>query len=216
MKRVHGAVVSVGLGIAVSMAAAPGLNAADVIHACVDQRSGVLRVIAAEEQCKKGESALEWNIQGPTGVEGPQGPVGPPGPIGPRGSDGQPGPAGPQGPQGVIGPPGPTGQKGSDGPAGPIGPPGPEGPQGRPGLGLLTVVGANGIPAGQWVEYDTIWSLAPTSNPGVFTITAPSTGAIFDRITVVPEPTTVIAGALLLLPFGASTLRLRRRSASSK
>jgi hypothetical protein len=30
----------------------------------------------------------------------------------------------------------------------------------------------------------------------------------------VPEPTTLIAGALLLLPFGASTLRiLRRRTA---
>ena len=32
--------------------------------------------------------------------------------------------------------------------------------------------------------------------------------------TAVPEPTTMIAGALLLLPFGASTLRmLRRRTA---
>jgi hypothetical protein len=30
--------------------------------------------------------------------------------------------------------------------------------------------------------------------------------------TVVPEPTTMIAGALLLLPFGASALRLRRKS----
>jgi len=28
---------------------------------------------------------------------------------------------------------------------------------------------------------------------------------------VVPEPTTMIAGALLLLPFGASTLRVLRR-----
>jgi hypothetical protein len=33
-------------------------------------------------------------------------------------------------------------------------------------------------------------------------------------LTPVPEPTTMIAGALLLLPFGASTLRiLRRRTA---
>jgi hypothetical protein len=29
---------------------------------------------------------------------------------------------------------------------------------------------------------------------------------------VVPEPTTVIAGALLLLPFGASTLRILRKN----
>jgi hypothetical protein len=40
----------------------------------------------------------------------------------------------------------------------------------------------------------------------------------FDNVaynpTPVPEPTTMIAGALLLLPFGASTLRvLRRRTA---
>jgi hypothetical protein len=35
-----------------------------------------------------------------------------------------------------------------------------------------------------------------------------------DDISMVPEPTTMIAGALLLLPFGASTLRmLRRRTA---
>jgi hypothetical protein len=33
-----------------------------------------------------------------------------------------------------------------------------------------------------------------------------------DMVTVVPEPTTMIAGALLLLPFGASTLRILRKS----
>jgi hypothetical protein len=31
----------------------------------------------------------------------------------------------------------------------------------------------------------------------------------------VPEPTTVLAGALLLLPFGASTLRILRRNRMS-
>ena len=31
------------------------------------------------------------------------------------------------------------------------------------------------------------------------------------NLSPVPEPTTVIAGALLLLPFGASTLRLLRK-----
>jgi hypothetical protein len=30
-------------------------------------------------------------------------------------------------------------------------------------------------------------------------------------LTPVPEPTTMVAGALLLLPFGASTLRMLRR-----
>ena len=31
-------------------------------------------------------------------------------------------------------------------------------------------------------------------------------------LVAVPEPTTIIAGALLLLPFGASTLRILRRN----
>jgi hypothetical protein len=34
-----------------------------------------------------------------------------------------------------------------------------------------------------------------------------------DMLAIVPEPTTMIAGALLLLPFGASTLRVLRRKA---
>jgi len=39
------------------------------------------------------------------------------------------------------------------------------------------------------------------------------TGAAQDFIVPVPEPTTMIAGALLLLPFGASALRIVRRKA---
>ena len=35
---------------------------------------------------------------------------------------------------------------------------------------------------------------------------------MFYNVTPVPEPTTLIAGALLLLPFGASTLRVLRRN----
>jgi len=37
-------------------------------------------------------------------------------------------------------------------------------------------------------------------------------GTVQDQLVVVPEPTTMIAGALLLLPFGASTLRILRRN----
>ena len=33
-----------------------------------------------------------------------------------------------------------------------------------------------------------------------------------DNVSVVPEPTTMVAGALLLLPFGASTLRILRKN----
>ena len=37
--------------------------------------------------------------------------------------------------------------------------------------------------------------------------------SVTQDLTPVPEPTTIIAGALLLLPFGASTLRILRRKA---
>lgn len=39
-----------------------------------------------------------------------------------------------------------------------------------------------------------------------------ASGGAQDQLVIVPEPTTVIAGALLLLPFGASTLRILRRN----
>ena len=39
-----------------------------------------------------------------------------------------------------------------------------------------------------------------------------SYGAAIDNVSLVPEPTTMIAGALLLLPFGANTLRRLRKS----
>ncbi|MGH7972845.1 MAG: hypothetical protein ACREIC_29370, partial [Limisphaerales bacterium] len=40
-------------------------------------------------------------------------------------------------------------------------------------------------------------------------------GAVIDNVvlTAVPEPATILAGALLLLPFGASTIRILRRNA---
>ena len=52
----------------------------------------------------------------------------------------------------------------------------------------------------------------------IYTATNDSGGSFTYQITpqvhnaVVPEPTTMIAGALLLLPFGASTLRILRKS----
>ena len=38
---------------------------------------------------------------------------------------------------------------------------------------------------------------------------------VLDAVGVVPEPTTMLAGALLLLPFGASTLRVLRKHRNS-
>jgi hypothetical protein len=70
-----------------------------------------------------------------------------------------------------------------------------------------------GNPAGgaQAAMDDTVnWILgnAPFTITGQYWIQG-DTGS--DSVTVVPEPTTIVAGALLLLPFGASTLRLLRR-----
>ena len=134
-----------------AMAVPHELNGQELIHACVDQRSGDLRVIATGGQCKKGESPLEWNLQGPAGAEGPTGPPGPLGPVGPIGPRGIEGTAGPQGLRGVIGPAGPTGVQGSEGPAGPVGPPGSQGAQGPPGRpGAVGPQGLRGVegPAG--------------------------------------------------------------------
>jgi hypothetical protein len=47
---------------------------------------------------------------------------------------------------------------------------------------------------------------------GVMALNLGAAGAVQDQLViVVPEPATVLAGALLLLPFGASTLRILRK-----
>jgi len=71
---------------------------------------------------------------------------------------------------------------------------------------------------GVWVNHSFLWTATSTSA---------AFAAIYDNNTVaqgndfalddlslvaVPEPTTIIAGALLLLPFGASTLRILRKN----
>ena len=58
------------------------------------------------------------------------------------------------------------------------------------------------------------WTAAANGAYGVADMVLGTPGAAQDQLVmVVPEPTTIIAGALLLLPFGASTLRiLRKRS----
>ena len=67
---------------------------------------------------------------------------------------------------------------------------------------------------GAWWEYDVTFAsgLIPSGN---ITITAPTTGAIIDRLTLVPEPATMIAGAILLVPFALSTWPILRRRRTS-
>ena len=47
---------------------------------------------------------------------------------------------------------------------------------------------------------------------GVEVLNLGAAGTVQDQLVIVPEPTTVLAGALLLLPLGASTLRILRRN----
>ena len=70
----------------------------DRIHSCVNNGSGELKVVGANERCRRNWAALDWNVQGPQGPEGPMGPGGPEGPRGPTG------PRGAQGPVGLTGP----------------------------------------------------------------------------------------------------------------
>ena len=76
---------------------------------------------------------------------------------------------------------------------------------------LGDIPGNPGATGQQVINYD----LASVPNgylfTGTFSYGADSGSATFD-FTPVPEPTTMIAGALLLLPFGASTIRLLRKT----
>ena len=120
---------------------------ADTIHACARKQDGRLRVVAGAANCKRGERAMQWNVEGPQGPAGAQGPAGTQGPAGARARPA--GPAGgrdrgrgpsdrsglraPSAPAGAIGPAGAAGGAGPVGPAGPAGAQGATGPQGPAG-----------------------------------------------------------------------------------
>ena len=68
---------------------------AQQINACVNKSDGTIRIVLSTDSCKKSESPLSWNMQGPPGEEGnpgQAGPVGPAGPQGPAGPAGEPAP----------------------------------------------------------------------------------------------------------------------------
>ncbi len=72
-------------------------NDTTTIRACVDNDNGRVRIVRANQNCQRGETAESWNITGP---QGPQGLQGQPGRDG---RDGQPGPQGPAGSNGSGG-----------------------------------------------------------------------------------------------------------------
>jgi len=56
------------------------------------------------------------------------------------------------------------------------------------------------------------WTSAANGAFGVQDMVLSTPGQAQDQLVIVPEPTTMIAGALLLLPFGVSTVRILRRN----
>ncbi len=97
--------------VGATIVSAHGGNTA-LIHACVSNSSGEVKIVGANATCPSNYRALDWNIQGPGGQQGPIGPVGPVGPAGPMGPQGLQGEAGPQGLPGEPGIQGPAGISG--------------------------------------------------------------------------------------------------------
>lgn len=77
----------------VTLVSAHGGNTA-LIHSCVSNSSGEIKIVGANASCPSNYRPLDWNIQGPAGLQGP---------IGPQGLQGEPGPQGLAGPQGAAG-----------------------------------------------------------------------------------------------------------------
>ena len=94
-----GAVVIGGGTTAAAELAFASTPAPQVLTACKSS-AGFLRLVGAPSDCRRNETAVQWNAQGPAG------PTGPAGPAGLTGATGATGPAGPQGPAGPEGPAG--------------------------------------------------------------------------------------------------------------
>lgn len=128
--------LAAALGVVVLAAAITGgayaAGGSSTITVCVRHHGGTLYKAG---RCRKGDTKLSFNRQGPAGPQGARGAAGPQGPVG------QTGPAGPQGP---TGPAGPQGPKGDTGPQGPTGQTGPAGPQGPAGGSTWAIVGSSG------------------------------------------------------------------------
>src|SRR5262245_19575653 len=123
-----------GVALAAQPSAPPPSHA--VINARARKGSGQVRVVRPGAVCRRNESRLSWNVQGPAG---PRGAAGPTGAVGAAGTTGPAGAAGP------AGPPGPKGDPGARGATGAAGPKGDAGPQGPPGPALTSLESLNGI-----------------------------------------------------------------------
>jgi hypothetical protein len=133
--------MAIGAVMVGSVASAHGGNTA-LIHACVHDDTGDVRIVGANQGCRRTESPLHWNKRG---RRGPRGPAGATGATGAEGATGPQGPQGDTGPRGFDGATGATGSTGATGATGDTGPRGLEGPTGPTGsTGSTGATGATG------------------------------------------------------------------------
>lgn len=79
------ATVSVVAGVALAASSGEGTN---TIYGCKHPSGGWLRQVAGPDGCRRRETPLSWNIEGPKGEPGAPGPAGPTGPKGDKGDPG--------------------------------------------------------------------------------------------------------------------------------
>ncbi len=107
---ISGIVLTLAIGVlggaVATVVSAHGGNTA-LIHSCIGNGSGTIKIVGANDNCKNNETALDWNQQGIQGPPGPAGPIGAPGVAGPTGAVGPKGDTGPSGSPGAAGPAGP-------------------------------------------------------------------------------------------------------------
>lgn len=169
-----------------------------------DGQQGQLRVLAADQQCKKNELAIQWNQKGLKGDVGAQGAAGQPGTKGEAGATGATGLLGQQGIQGLSGlqglkgdqgADGTNGARGADGEAGAAGAAGPTGPVGPAGsAGPVGPVG----PAGQG---------GPTTTAVFAGLIATIPGWAQSYVFAGPPATIVVTAGQKLVGAAALTLR---------
>lgn len=78
MARIGLTIITLATGVGIGAGAMAVAHGGDTtqIHACVDNVSGLVRVVGPDDECQTGETPLDWNIQSPAGPQGEPGPVG--------------------------------------------------------------------------------------------------------------------------------------------
>jgi hypothetical protein len=94
-----GGLMVVGL-ILVGAGSVAAQTSSQMINACYQNKTGLLKVLTSGTCDPKSETAISWNQVGPQGPQGEQGTQGPKGDTGPQGPQGEKGDTGPQGPRG--------------------------------------------------------------------------------------------------------------------